>query len=613
MRTAQCAITLDTSKFDGPLERSKAKLASFAAGVADVARKTKSAIDTAAQLSQSFLTTRDAVKTLANDIINYRQRLDKLREVYAKLKEAGATLLGGLKGISPEFRKNATAALAVGAGAVIAYKSIKTLGVAMVDTANKAGKTLTSSLTKASSALSSAFDKAKYGALALVGAVTALAGGTAAGVFQVFNLGDSLKTLRDRTGASIPFLMSLQKAFQQAGISAEAVGPMLANMQRSLTGINADGEPTNKMFERLKLNVSELLQLSPEQQFSEIQKAISNLASPAERTAAAFGIFGRQGAALTAVFADTGTLDKIGKKLEGRAKILQENADIFAAISVKLRESGSIFTGFFTAVAGRVGRPLLAILEKFEGADRFSAIGDKVGAALEKAVTTLYNAIESGRLFEVLKSIIQQVFSFVTPAMPSVAGVIAGALTTALQPVINFLISGLELAFDKFKESISGSVLGRMMGLGGFTARSFDEIQAGRQDLGGAKLFEDSSKELANVFKSFTSELNKTIEPFLSKVPDLAIKTATGITPEGREGLLGPVPRSDAGARRAMEEAVQGEASSLRRIGGGGGAFFADPLIKEAQSQTQLLRSIDRKLGGDKGALASERKSVYLS
>ena len=611
MRTAQGAIELDTSKFDGPLQRSRERLASFGVAVANVGRTATSAFATAGNLAASFLTIREAVGKATSDIINYRQRLNTLREAYSKLKELGSSLTASLKGISPELQKNAKVCLAVGAGAVVAYKAISSLGTAMSSTARKASTALTSSLTKASSSLSAGFDKAKLGALALLGAVTAMAGGVGAGVVSVFNMGDSLKTLRDRTGASIPFLMTLQKAFQQAGISSEAVGPMLSTMQRSLMGVNSEGEPTNKMFQRLGLSVEQLLQLNPDEQFKEIQKAISGLASPAERTAAAFAIFGRQGAALTAVFADAGAMGSIGKKLEGRAKILQENADIFAAISVKLRESGSAFSGFFTAIAGRVGRPVLAILEKLEGADRLAGIGDKLGAGIEKALTVLYGAVESGRLLELLKGVFERTFEFVASAFPSVAGVIAGSLINALQPVINFLISGLELAFDKFKESISGSVMGRMMGFAGFKARSFGDIQAGRGDLGGAQMLEESQKKLTDTFNSFQSDISRITEPFAKLVPDTSFKSAMGITPEGRE--LGAVPESDKSARRAMEEAAKGEASSLRRIGGGGGAFFGDPLIKEAQNQTSLLRSIDKKLGGGQESFGSERKAVVFA
>jgi hypothetical protein len=61
-----------------------------------------------------------------------------------------------------------------------------------------------------------------------------------------------------------------------------------------------------------------------------------------------------------------------------------------------------------------------------------------------------------------------------------------------------------------------------------------------------------------------------------------------------------------------LDQKLGGEASSLRRIGGGGGAFFADPLLKESQNQTNLLRSIDRKMGGSQ-AFGSDRKASLLA
>jgi hypothetical protein len=606
MRTAQGALVLDTSRFDAPLASSTAKLTAFASNLGKVAGTARSAFSSTAQLAQEFLSIRQAISTASNDIINYRQKLDKLSQVYSKLKEAGNALLTGFKALPDGLAKSTAAAVALGAGAFVAYRSLKALGQATGEVAGKIKSQLQSSLSNAGSSLSAMASKAKYGLLALVAGVTALGGATIGGVKGVFDMGDNLKTLRDRTGASIPFLMTLQKVFQRAGMSAEAVAPMLSNMQRSLTGINADGEPTNKMFARLKLNVDDLLQLNPDQQFREIQKAISGLANPAERTAAAFAIFGRSGAALTGVFADSGSMDEVSKKLEGRAKVLKENADIFAAISVKLRESGTALTGFFTAIAGKVGRPILAILEKLEGADKLTSIGEKIGSGIQTALTALYNAIEAGQLLDVLKKVIQELFAYVVTAIPTVANIIGGALLNAFQPVINFLISGLELAFENIQEKVGKTFIGKAIGLGGTKARTFEEIQAGRKQLGGKDILTNSLDDLSKQNERLTSAMKELIAPFLKETPNFAVPSTMGITPEGREGLLPPMSTQKLGQK------VEGEASSLRKVGGGGGAFFADPLLKESQNQTNLLRSIDKKMGGSQ-AFGSEVKAVRFT
>lgn len=606
MRTAQGALVLDTSRFDAPLASSTAKLVAFASNIGKVAGTARSAFSATAQLSQEFLSIRQAVGSLSNDIINYRQRLDKLGQVYSKLKEAGNSLLAGFKALPDGLAKSTAAAVALGAGAFVAYKSLKALGQASAEVAVKIKSQLQSALSGAGSALSAMASKAKYGLLALVAGVAALGGAVVAGVKGIFDMGDNLKTLRDRTGASIPFIMTLQKAFQRAGMSAEAVSPMLSNMQRSLTGVNADGEETNKMFGRLKLNVNELLKLTPDQQFKKIQQAISNLASPAQRTAAAFAIFGRSGAALTGVFADAGSMGEISKKLEGRAKVLQDNADIFAAISVKLRESGTAFAGFFTAIAGKVGRPLLAVLEKLEGSDRLAGIGEKIGKGLETGLTAVYNAIESGELFNVLQKVVKQLFSYIVTAIPTVANIIRGALLNALQPVINFLISGLELAFETMQEKAGKSLAGKALGFAGSKARSFEEIQAGRRELGGGDGLSKSLDELSQQNEKLISAMKEMFAPYLKETPNFATPSSMGITPEGRESLLPPA------SSQKLDQKIGGEASSLRRIGGGGGAFFADPLLKESQNQTNLLRSINQKLGGSQ-ALGSERTASLLA
>ena len=182
MKTAQCALTLDTSRFDGPIERSKAKLVDFSVKVANLARTAKAAFDSASQVSAQFLTIREAVKAVANDIINYRQRLDKLREAYLKLKEIGGQVLASLKSLPEGFKKSAVATIALGVGAIEAYKAIKTLGATMSDVAVKTRTAFSSAMTGAGDSLSKLASKLKYGLLAIAAGFTAIAGGSIVGV-----------------------------------------------------------------------------------------------------------------------------------------------------------------------------------------------------------------------------------------------------------------------------------------------------------------------------------------------------------------------------------------------------------------------------------------------
>ena len=161
----------------------------------------------------------------------------------------------------------------------------------------------------------------------------------------------------------------------------------LQNMQRALTGVNADGEPTNDMLARLKLNVDDLMKMTPEQQFMIIGRAISNLSTSAEQTAASFSIFGRAGASLKGVFKEAGFAE-LGTKQSQLGVSLAKNADNFSKVSAKLRDSGSLFRGFFVEMAGVVAPSILDLFKLFEGGDILAGFGTM--GALIMGVIFLY-------------------------------------------------------------------------------------------------------------------------------------------------------------------------------------------------------------------------------
>jgi len=71
--------------------------------------------------------------------------------------------------------------------------------------------------------------------------------------------------------------MILQQAFVNNGMEAESVGKAVNKLQKALPGVNEQGEPTNKTFEKLGLSMEELVALSPDEQLLRIGKAINGL------------------------------------------------------------------------------------------------------------------------------------------------------------------------------------------------------------------------------------------------------------------------------------------------------------------------------------------------
>ncbi|MCX7806097.1 MAG: hypothetical protein N3A38_13025, partial [Planctomycetota bacterium] len=133
------------------------------------------------------------------------------------------------------------------------------------------------------------------GMTAIGGAVTAplMAAATA-----FATAGDTLAKASDRTGLSVEALSELSFASQLAGTNFEELETGLKNMQRTLGAAFAGTGTVAEKLTVLGLSVEKLSGLSPEAQFEAIAKAISRVADPTVRAAAAVDIFGRNGTKL---------------------------------------------------------------------------------------------------------------------------------------------------------------------------------------------------------------------------------------------------------------------------------------------------------------------------
>lgn len=96
-----------------------------------------------------------------------------------------------------------------------------------------------------------------------------------------------LVALSRRTGESVANLVVLQRAFRDAGLGAEMVGPALNLMQRALSGLNDEGQPTNRAIARLGLELATLRGQSPTAQLLSFGAALRAIQDPAERSALA--------------------------------------------------------------------------------------------------------------------------------------------------------------------------------------------------------------------------------------------------------------------------------------------------------------------------------------
>ncbi len=192
------------------------------------------------------------------------------------------------------------------------------------------------------------------GAAVGVGLLLAQTAGLGAGLKGCARCGRQVSDLSSRTGAAVSDLVVMEQAFRNNGLAAEQVGPALNKLQKALGGVNEDGEPTNNTLTRLGLNMNELQNASPVQQFQMVGKAINQLKSPTERAAAAMALFGKSGGELNTLLPMPMRFTDAAAQVGEQAKVLEANAALFDDISDKLGLAGLKMQGFFVGVAEQV-------------------------------------------------------------------------------------------------------------------------------------------------------------------------------------------------------------------------------------------------------------------
>jgi hypothetical protein len=195
---------------------------------------------------------------------------------------------------------------------------IKTIVTANIADFEAKMRKATVAMQTAEKKFSAANKRSESGFKAVTGAARALAASFAVGAAvqygrSLLELGDRLKTLSERTGASAKFFSALQPEIENAGSSLEEFGGSL-NKMNVIIGKAASGQKAaSDAFRALGLNVAEISKLDTESQFLAIATAISKLSTQSERSAAAMSIFGGSASSLIPI------LNKGGEELRRMA------------------------------------------------------------------------------------------------------------------------------------------------------------------------------------------------------------------------------------------------------------------------------------------------------
>jgi hypothetical protein len=450
--------------------------------------------------------------------------------------------------------------------------------------------------------------------------------GAAQRMYDAMSQGGELVDLSERTGLAVDKLMELQVAFDQAGLGAAEVGPLVNKMQNAIADAAAGSATGQKTFTDLGLSLEELGTMDAAAQMETIGNAIAGIEDPVRRTQASMDIFGKSGGKMLALFA-SGGLGGAQEALGGQAQLMAQNAAYFDEITDKLGTAALKVQGFFVGMASALVPDLMAAADAINGI-KLDQIGAQIGNSFA-VIIELFKSNQLGEAFVIgmqigalkvaniiqsflTKAIVMAVSPFLMLAEP---GFWSGMLS-ALQSGFMTIIGVLQIGIGEAVKTIGGA-LGQIPGMKGAGA-AVSAVGAGIVDMGELNL-EDAQARSDAMGQNFAEAIsnagemalgmfdNIDQEPFANRINELTgelsgmLQTAQENVTAARAGLpkvetekgggAGLTVTPPAGGKSQSFEAIT---SSMARIGGGGLtaglSFTVSPMVDQQKETNRLLK-----------------------
>jgi len=301
---------------------------------------------------------------------------------------------------------------------------------------------------------------------AAIDAAFAVAQKTVQSFGDALNMGGRLAELSDRTGVAVDKVMLLERAFENTGVGADSLGPILNKMQKAIVDAGDGSSKAADAFTKLGIPLSTLQDLSPDEQLRAIGKAIAGIPDPAERAAVSMEIFGKSGGALNQVFANMdGELETAKAQLGSLPDVMKAGAAQFDKISDNLTVIGGKFVEFAAGIIDKVKPALDALTTALTRIDAtklgqelagfFTGAGE--GMKGFQAAVDAIDAGEMGTAFQIVAQAIQ--IQFKETANSVYANMVAAFKTTGDFIMEQFASSGpLVALFQDFANLISGYI-----------------------------------------------------------------------------------------------------------------------------------------------------------
>ena len=343
----------------------------------------------------------------------------------------------------------------------------------------------------------------------LVGGLTKVASMASSAASSIISFANSARDTADKigklssqTGMAVEPLQVLQQIAEYSGLSLDSFRSAAQKMSRSL-GDAANGMGTaGASLKRMGLNLDELLQMSPSQQFMVIGEAIASIEDPAIRSAEAAAIFGRNGMTMIPMFKDLSKVAgetanemlSLGQVLStSQVRNIEAMNDSFVTVYQTVQKIGTQVLANFAPMITKANEQLLEFIKNFEyqGLTGGQGLVQFASDALEQVVKALASAFDRflNLFMSTVHSLLEALDSFLAGVSVALAPLIGaeastGILNAAMQ------VDHFARSLEGFNSNVRGFVdesLQNLKAAGNEAANNLRDLSAGT-DLSTAQL-----------------------------------------------------------------------------------------------------------------------------
>lgn len=151
---------------------------------------------------------------------------------------------------------------------------------------------------------------------------------------EALDMGGRLNDLSSRTGETAGNLLLLERSFNNAGSSAEKVGPAINKLQKFINDAGDASGTQAKALSWLGVKLSDLKDKTPTDQMKVFAEKITAIQDPTQRAAIAMEIFGKSGGELLPVLQNfSGEIDTARGQLGSLPGVMDRASSSFDGIS----------------------------------------------------------------------------------------------------------------------------------------------------------------------------------------------------------------------------------------------------------------------------------------